>query len=203
MLKIYIANNPILSPVPELSWTKQSVFNPGVVYDNGKFRMIFSGNDGNGCIQLGYADLVGCCICTAVDQCDVGNDEVKHYGKIDDRKLIFSLYRPFIKIYLILTILSNNQSNVQYMANLLLYPNHVLQLDTHVLRIKLQHLTTLRYIVKQSLIMGIQRLPPLDWLLHCRRTNVNMPRAGSRFHQESIADVTANHLCIRQRCPNA
>ena len=41
MLKIYRANNPILSPVPELSWTKQSVFNPGVVYDNGKFRMVF------------------------------------------------------------------------------------------------------------------------------------------------------------------
>ena len=56
MLKIYRANNPILSPVPELSWTKQSVFNPGVVYDNGKFRMVFSGNDGNGCIQLGYAE---------------------------------------------------------------------------------------------------------------------------------------------------
>ena len=51
--------------------------------------------------------------------------------------------------------------------------------------------------------MGIQRLPPLDWLLHCRRTNMNMSRAGSRFHQESIADITANHICIRQRFANA
>ena len=56
MLKIYRDNNPILAPMDDLPWTKQSVFNPGVVYDKDRFRMIFSGNDGKGCIQLGYAE---------------------------------------------------------------------------------------------------------------------------------------------------
>ena len=55
MLRIIRDANPILKPNPDLPWARYSVFNPGVVCDNGKYRMIFSGNDGCGCIQLGYA----------------------------------------------------------------------------------------------------------------------------------------------------
>ena len=56
MLKITREKNPILKPEPDLPWTAHCVFNPGVVYDKGKYRMVFSGNDGKGCIQLGYAE---------------------------------------------------------------------------------------------------------------------------------------------------
>jgi len=56
MLKITREKNPILKPDPDLPWTMHCVFNPGVVYDRGKYRMVFSGNDGKGCIQLGYAE---------------------------------------------------------------------------------------------------------------------------------------------------
>lgn len=56
MLKIVRDTNPILTPELGLPWLKYCVFNPGVVYDNGLYRMVFSGNDGQGCIQLGYAE---------------------------------------------------------------------------------------------------------------------------------------------------
>lgn len=56
MLKIVRADNPVLSPDPDIAWRKALVMNPGVIFDKGKFRMLFTASDGNGCYQLGYAE---------------------------------------------------------------------------------------------------------------------------------------------------
>ena len=56
MLKILRADNPILSPSRKHLWRSALVMNPGVVFDGGLFRMLFTASDGKGTYCLGYAE---------------------------------------------------------------------------------------------------------------------------------------------------
>jgi beta-1,2-mannobiose phosphorylase / 1,2-beta-oligomannan phosphorylase len=35
--------NPVLQPMPDMPWASEQTRNPGVIYDQGKFRMVFTG----------------------------------------------------------------------------------------------------------------------------------------------------------------
>ena len=50
--------NPILSPKPESAWEKYAVCNPGVIYDKGKFTMLYraSGETDVYWIYIGLAE---------------------------------------------------------------------------------------------------------------------------------------------------
>lgn len=56
MLQIVREKNPILSPCFDRKWMSSLVMNPGVVFDGGRYRMLFTASGGNGCYQLGYAE---------------------------------------------------------------------------------------------------------------------------------------------------
>ena len=56
MLKITRDKNPILTLNKDVPWMSTKVFNPGVVYDRSKFRMLFTGGGPNGTYSLGYAE---------------------------------------------------------------------------------------------------------------------------------------------------
>ena len=51
------AGNPILSPNPKQPWESLVVCNPGVIYDEGAFKMLYraAGNDANHVIRFGLA----------------------------------------------------------------------------------------------------------------------------------------------------
>ncbi|MBQ6470771.1 MAG: hypothetical protein IJJ33_02195 [Victivallales bacterium] len=49
-------NNPILRATGELPWASAFVLNPGVVFDNRLFRMLFTAGNGDGALHLGYAE---------------------------------------------------------------------------------------------------------------------------------------------------
>lgn len=53
-------NNPILSPLPGSPWESLVTCNPGVIYDNGKFHMLYraAGNDVDHVIRFGLAESV-------------------------------------------------------------------------------------------------------------------------------------------------
>ena len=53
---IRYTDNPIISPVPEWEWCVRMSMNPGVVYDKGLFRMLFTAGHRNGTMALGYAE---------------------------------------------------------------------------------------------------------------------------------------------------
>ncbi|MCR5004171.1 MAG: glycosidase [Bacteroidales bacterium] len=50
--------NPIIAPIPENSWENLVTCNPGVVYDNGKFHMLYraAGDDEKHVIRFGLAE---------------------------------------------------------------------------------------------------------------------------------------------------
>ena len=50
--------NPILSPNPENYWESLVVCNPGVIYDNGVFHMLYraAGNDIEHLVYIGKAE---------------------------------------------------------------------------------------------------------------------------------------------------
>ncbi len=50
-------NNPIVAPIPDNQWENLVTCNPGVIYDNGKFHMLYraAGDDEAHVIRLGYA----------------------------------------------------------------------------------------------------------------------------------------------------
>ena len=56
MLKINRHHRPVLEPSKDYPWARQTVMNPGVVYENGLFRMLFTATDGSGRYCLGYAE---------------------------------------------------------------------------------------------------------------------------------------------------
>lgn len=56
-MKINRLNNPILTTDPNRDWMSRTVMNPGVVYWNGKFRMVFTAaGNAAGEYFLGYAE---------------------------------------------------------------------------------------------------------------------------------------------------
>ena len=56
MLKITRDKNPILTLNKDVPWMSVKVFNPGVAFDKGKFRMVFTGGGEKGTYCLGYAE---------------------------------------------------------------------------------------------------------------------------------------------------
>ena len=56
MLKIIRDKNPIITLNKDVPWMSTKVFNPGVVYDKGKFRMLFTGGGEKSSFCLGYAE---------------------------------------------------------------------------------------------------------------------------------------------------
>lgn len=50
-------NNPIISPNPDNQWENLVTCNPGVVYDDGTFHMLYraAGDDPEHVIRFGYA----------------------------------------------------------------------------------------------------------------------------------------------------
>ncbi len=47
--------NPILSPIIELDWQKEGVFNPAAIYEDGKVHLIYRAQGGDGTSVFGYA----------------------------------------------------------------------------------------------------------------------------------------------------
>ncbi len=47
--------NPILMPKPENNWESRGVYNPGVVYSNGLFHLLYRGMGVDGVSRIGYA----------------------------------------------------------------------------------------------------------------------------------------------------
>ncbi len=47
--------NPILKPIPEFDWEKQGTFNPAVIYEAGKFHILFRAQAADGTSTVGYA----------------------------------------------------------------------------------------------------------------------------------------------------
>ncbi|HEX7042654.1 MAG TPA: hypothetical protein VF189_05385 [Patescibacteria group bacterium] len=47
--------NPIIRPLAELDWEKQGTFNPAVIYEEGKFHILYRAQSSNGKSTIGYA----------------------------------------------------------------------------------------------------------------------------------------------------
>ena len=47
--------NPIISPIPELTWQSRGTFNPGAIYENGKVHIIYRAMSQDNTSVLGYA----------------------------------------------------------------------------------------------------------------------------------------------------
>ena len=61
--------NPVLKANPENEWENLCTLNPAVVYENGKFHMLYraAGNDEGHTISLGLADSNKyCCLATCL-----------------------------------------------------------------------------------------------------------------------------------------
>jgi predicted GH43/DUF377 family glycosyl hydrolase len=105
-LKKY-SNNPILSPNPRQPWENLVVCNPGVIYHQGMFLMLYrcAGNDANHVIRFGLATSKdGFCfkrasgrpnLAPSLDGEDAGCIEDPRIVKINGRFLITYAYRPY------------------------------------------------------------------------------------------------------------
>jgi predicted GH43/DUF377 family glycosyl hydrolase len=48
--------NPVVSPIPGCEWSARMTMNPGVVFDKGLFRMLFTAGHSDGTMALGYGE---------------------------------------------------------------------------------------------------------------------------------------------------
>lgn len=100
-------NNPVIAPVPENDWENLVTCNPGVIYDNGKFYMLYraAGDDENHVIRFGLATSEDGLHFTRVsdkpvfgpseDGPDSGCVEDPRIVKFDDAFYITYAYRPY------------------------------------------------------------------------------------------------------------
>ena len=47
--------NPLIKPLPELDWEKRGTFNPAVLYESGKFHILYRAQSSDGTSTIGYA----------------------------------------------------------------------------------------------------------------------------------------------------
>ncbi len=47
--------NPIITPAPEIEWESKAIFNPAVVYENGKIHLVYRAQSQDGTSVFGYA----------------------------------------------------------------------------------------------------------------------------------------------------
>lgn len=100
-------NNPVIAPVPENDWENLVTCNPGVIYDKGKFYMLYraAGDDENHVIRFGLATSEdGLHFTRASDKPvfgpsedgpDSGCVEDPRIVKFDDAFYITYAYRPY------------------------------------------------------------------------------------------------------------
>ena len=101
------SGNPILSPNPRQEWESLVVCNPGVIYDQGEFHMLYraAGNDAEHVIRFGLARSAdgfkfnraqkGPVLSPSVDGEDAGCIEDPRIVKTNGHFLITYAYRPY------------------------------------------------------------------------------------------------------------